>query len=470
MELPITLIRGDKVSSKTDYCDNLPVNMIAVERSILGAQGYMLQYPGLSSFTTGSGIDRGGIYNERHEAHYRVSGQKMIKIDEFGTVTELGDVSGMEQVTLEGFYSFDTQAVIADGKMFLYDSTNGFREVTDTDLGSPIDGVWIDNYYFMTDGEYIFHTDVDDETSVDPLKFATAEFMPDESLGVGKTADNKAMVFGRYTIEFFSDQANANFAFTRIETRAMKIGIVATHAKCYSGNIWYILGGGKNESVVVYKLSAGISKKISTREIDKIIKEYTEPELSDVRIEKRFQDDIELIIINLPNETLCYNNTIAQKFGDNVAWTILKTDTQGDVTYRAINGVFDPRNGKWIYGDKRDSTIGYIDDSIATHYGDKVEWILYSPFVGLETYSIDKIEIQTIPGHTSEEDATVAMSITTDGVGFGAEHWMDYGDPHEYGQRFILYRLGYVREWLGFKFRGISASRMAFALMNLEYN
>ena len=57
--------------------------------------------------------------------------------------------------------------------------------VTDSDLGDPIDGVWVDSYYFLTDGEYIYHTDITDETSIDPLKYATAEFMPDPSLGLG---------------------------------------------------------------------------------------------------------------------------------------------------------------------------------------------------------------------------------------------------------------------------------------------
>ena len=45
--------------------------------------------------------------------------------------------------------------------------------------------------------------------------FATAEFMPDDSLGVAKTQDNKVAVFGRYTIEYFQNVATENFAFQR---------------------------------------------------------------------------------------------------------------------------------------------------------------------------------------------------------------------------------------------------------------
>jgi hypothetical protein len=47
---------------------------------------------------------------------------------------------------------------------------------------------------------------------------------------------------------------------------------------------------------------------------------------------------------------------------------------------------------------------------------------------------------------------------------------MDYGQPEEYEKRFILNRLGYVNNWVGFRFSGESESRMAFALMVVEYS
>ncbi|MBN2841553.1 MAG: hypothetical protein JXM68_00595, partial [Sedimentisphaerales bacterium] len=230
--LMANLIKGDQVSSKVDYKDALPVNMYAVRRDILGAQGYMLEYPGLTSRTTGFGKDRGGIYNERFGLHLRVSGTKFISVSPTGTVAVLGDIPGTKQVTIQDCYSFNTQAIIAEGRMFLYSPTTGLKEITDIDLGKPLDGVWVDGYYFLTDGEYIYHTDIADEKAIDPLKFATAEFMPDASLAVAKTPDNKVIVFGRYSIEYFINAASEDFAFRRIENRGLKIGLVATHAKC----------------------------------------------------------------------------------------------------------------------------------------------------------------------------------------------------------------------------------------------
>jgi len=470
MKEPVTLIKGDKIGIETDYWDALPQNMYAVKKQILKAQGYMICYPGLIDFGNGSGIDRGGVYNDRFKDHYRVSGQKLIKVSSNGAVTDLGGIPGTSQARMEGFYSFNTQGIIADGRFFLYDLTTGFREVTDTDLGSPIDGVWVDGYYFMTDGEYLFHTDIDDEESIDPLKFATAEFMPDASLGLAKTQDNKVLVFGRYTLEYFINIAQDNFAFSRVVTRAQKIGIVATHAKCEGSKGFYITGGRKHESVGVHQIGVGTSIKISTREIDKLIGQYTEPELSDMRMEARSEKDVSFIIVHLPGETLLYNETVADQFGKDVAWSILKTDVSGAAEYRAINGVFDARISKWIYGDKRDTNIGILSNTVFTQYDDIQEWILYTPLLKLDSLSIDEIDIETIPGHTTDINAKVSTSLTYNGVTYGSEYYQLYGEPNDYNQRFILRRLGIVNDWVGLKFRGATKSRMSFSLMEITYS
>jgi hypothetical protein len=322
----------------------------------------------------------------------------------------------------------------------------------------------------MTDGEFLFHTDLDDESAIDPLKFATAEFMPDPSNGIEKTQDNKVMVFGRYTLEYFVNDASENFAFTRVQTRAQKIGIVATHAKCESKGKFYITGGRREEAVSVHLIGIGSAQKISTREVDKILKQYTEPELSDMRMESRMEDNVSFILVHLPNEVLCFNETIAESFGVDVAWSILKSDVQGNTPYRAVNGVLDARSSKWVYGDKQNTNIGLLDNSVCTHYDEIAEWILYTPLLDLETYSIDEIDLETIPGHTTTDDATVATSITYDGVTYGTEYWQLYGEPNNYNTRFFLRRLGICNDWMGFKFRGASKSRMAFALMEVTYS
>jgi len=458
---PINLIKGDKIGSETDYRDALPVNMYAVSRPMFGVAGYMIQIAGLTQFATGSGIDRGGIWNDRFEEHYRLSGNDFIQVAKDGTVTTLGSIGGIDTASLD--YSFNTQAIIANNKYYLYDSVNGFRRVADPDVGAPIDVVWIDGYYCFTDGEYIYHTDITDEEAIDPLKFATAEFMPDKSLGCGKTQDNKWIVFGRYSMEYFRNAASADFAFERVQQRAQKIGIVGTHCKVEVGGNWYILGGRKEEAVSVHAVSIGSAQKVATREVDKIIGQYTETALRDSVVETYEEDGYTFILIHLPSHTLQFNQTIAKTAGIDNAWTILKSDVEGDKPYRAIHGVFDVNLGEWVYGDKRDEKIGILDNTVATHYDEVAEWLLFTPFYYLDSQSMDEIEIETVAGHTTFDDAKVFISFSYDGVTQGTAYAEEYGMQNEYGKRWIVRRMGYVRDWVSIKLRGACKSRMAFS-------
>jgi len=422
---------------------------------------------GTEEFPTGYGLDRGGIWNSRFNQLYRVSGDAFMSIDADGTGNDLGTVSGSDQASLA--YSFNTQAIVADGKYWLYDPTNGFRQVTDPDLGNPIDIVWVDGYYFFTDGDFLYHTDLVNESSIDPLKFATSEFSPDPTLGLGLTVDNKVIAFNRYTTEFFVNQAFEQFAFQRLPSRNVMAGIVGTHAKIRLNGVYYFVGGSKESDVTVMRLDTGAATPLGSRAIDKIINSYTESQLSTCVMDTRTVDDYPYLIVNLPNHTLLFNFKVAEMAGVDQAWTILKSDVEGDNTYRAINGVLDPRRSQWTYGDKREAILTYLDSSVATHAGELAECIINTPFIYLETASVDQLTIQTIPGFTVTDDATVFLSLTYDGVTYSQEHPLEYGTATDYTKRFIARRLGYIRNFFGFRFRWASLSRMAFATAWIKF-
>lgn len=500
MEQTIPIMKGDKVDSNVDYRDFLPVNMYAIQRELLGATGYMLCYPGLSEFSNDAnlGVDRGSVYNDRFGTQFRVSGTKLIEVDEDGNITSLGTISGTGQVEMP--YSFNTQCIIADGKMWLYEPIGGLVEVTDVDLGDPIDAIWIDGYYFLTDGEYIYHTRIDSTTDpptiyedeIDPLDNATSEFSPDRTIGLGKTRDNKVIVFDRYSIEYFSNVATDNFAFQRIDSRAQKIGLIATHAKVDVNGKYYFLGSRREGSPGIYTIDSGQYTKISTREVDKLLCQCNEEDFEDTRFEARMLHNDIFVIMHFPNITLYFNETIAAAFGVDKAWGELRTGyaysfsenpidpddgeswarmiKDDDLTYRGINGVYDQRNAKWVYGDKRTGILGYLDTTKFSQYDVIQEWILSTPFVNLSRMSIDEIELETLPGFDSDSDAKVAVSVTTDGIVHSYEWWQLYGQKFDYNQKFILRRLKFVHDWVGFKLRGVTDSRMAFSNFKLTYS
>lgn len=463
----IQLLSGDKVDSQSDYRDAMPVNMSGILRPIFNSQGYMLQQPGLTQYATGLGRDRGGTWNDKFQEHFRLSETTFISVSSSGTVTNLGTILNTDQASFAN--SFNTQAIVADGAYYLYDPTDGFRQVTDPDVGNPIDIVWVDGYYFMTDGTYLFHTDLDNEESIDPLKYATAEFSPDPTIGLSLTMDDKVIAWNRYSTEYFANTANEFFAFTRLSSRTVKYGLVGTHCKAEIGGEFFFMGGPREGNVSIYKLEVGGATNIASREIDKLISQYPETELAQCVLETRIVDNYPYLVVHLPNDTVMLNIKIAAAAGWDKAWSILRSTVVAGDTYRGINAIFDPRRGQWVMGDKVSSKIGYLDMSVATHYDVIAEWVLFTPLMYMEAASIDEMTIQTIPGFTVYDDAQVFVSTTYDGSFYSMETIMQYGAPSAFGQRFIAMQLGYVPDFVGIKLRGASRSRMAFAAAKLTY-
>lgn len=464
----IPFIKGDKVDSNTDYRDALAVNYYAVMRDIHGEKGYMLNYYGLSNFATGQGISRGSIWVARTglEGQYRVSGQSLIKIEDDQSVTVLGTIPGTDQASLT--YSLNNLAIVAGGNLYYYNPTNGFRQIVDPNVGSPIDIVWADFRFVLTDGEYLFQSSELDEEQYEPLDFSGSDFQPDKIWGVGLNDDNELIAFNELTTEYFVNIGQDNFTYTRIQLKAVKAGIAGTHAKAELKDRWYALTRRGNTQYQFSMLQSGSAESITSREIEKVLLKYTGEQLSKTVVEVFTKDAVTWMVAHLPNETLLYNETIAKAYGLDLAWSLLKTDVYGDADYRAKDAVYDPRFSKWCIGDKLDSRIGFLDDSVCTHYGDIVEGLLFTPILDMETLSINELKLKIIPGISPSNDATVFISRTDDMRIYSQEQTEQYGVSFDYNKNFTMRNLGYVRSETAFKIRTASTSRMAFTRLDIE--
>jgi hypothetical protein len=466
-ELQLPMIKGDRLD-KLDYRSNLPVNLTAVVRAIKGDDGYLLTHDGLTEFAQTNGKARGGTFNERFNKHYRVSGDAFESIAADGSVTNIGVTSGDGICSFAN--SFNTQAILTDGKLFYWDNAS-LIQVTDPDLGFPIDITWFAGLYVMTDGESLFHTDAANEFSIAPLKYSSSEFASDKILGVARNSQNQILAFNRYSIEWFYYNPNVpsgTSVLQVIQSKTMTIGIIGTHCKTLLDEVFFILGGRKDESPSIHAIVGGQSQNISNREIDKIIGKYTESQMVNVVMESRVVDRDKFIIIHLPNETLLYNHTVAQKMGADSAWSYVKSGIDTDEVWRAKFGVFDPRAAKWIYGDILENKLAYLDQEAGAQYGESVECICYTPILsGLETLSIDEFEINTITGYTAK-DFTSAFSISSDGITYGKEYWNLISKSNNYNTRYIARNLGYIRDDFNFKFRIVSTEKMSFSGLTVK--
>lgn len=456
MKLP--LIKGTRVDTEAEWRDSIPKNMVGFSQQVGDWSGYLRTADGLKSFGTGFGIDRGALWSDRFNQHFRVSGDRLVTVDQFGGVTDIGGGTLIPGSSPARFMnSFNSVAFVANGSYYRWDGTTLTNVAKPAGAGAFIDGVWIDGYYIFADTENLWNTTLANEAVFNGNERSGSDFAPDPIVGVGRTSDNKLIVFNRYSTERFVNNGGPVFPFARLPNAAIPIGIVGTGAKASIGDgAWVVFGGSKEYSPSFYLLTNSF-QNISTKEIDSIIDDYSDFELANMRIEYRDTRDQALVICHLPRNTLVYDISLSRALGANIwyEWT------SKEGTYRAINGVYDPRNvdnsaSSWVYGDKTTNTLAKLDTTICTQYGEIVEWSCKTPLIKVGG-TIASAELVTAPGHTSTADAKVFVSTTKDGVLFGDQVMISRGKPGEYQKRIIARRLGDYPNWFGMRVSGFSS-------------
>jgi hypothetical protein len=463
----LPLIKGTRVDNNSEWREALPKNMVGFMQEVAGSPGYLRTTDGLRFFSEGVGIDRGGVWSERFNEHYRVSGDRFIKVSQFGEIIPVGDsIPGSNKVQFAR--SFNSVAFVTNGDYYRWDNATLENVPKPVGAGDFVDMTWIDGYYIFTDGENLWNTNLADETTFGSNQRAGSDLAPDPIIAVDTTTDNKLIVFNRYTTERFYNNAGPQYPFARIPNAAIPIGIVGTDAKARIGDGTWVIFGGSKEYTPSFYLLTNTYQNISTKEIDSIMDQYSDFELNRMSIEFRDTRDQSLVICHLPRNTLVYDLTMSQKSGEHTwyEWT------SGDDPWRAINGVYDPRNvddsaSSWIYGDKTDGTIGKLDTTTCTQYGEPLEWSCKTPLVPVRS-TVSVMEVQTAPGHNTETDPKIFVSTTKDGVIYSKEAILSQGGPGQYQKRLIMRRLGDYPNLFGLRLRGFSRSNTSLSGCTIE--
>ena len=454
----IPMLSGIFTDEDSDFRISYPHNLIPVPVNQGISNGYLRPADGIVEFSSNApGIDRGGI-NWDGILH-RVMGTKFVSITETGVITVIADVGPGGQVTLD--YSFDFLGISSNNKLFLFDKTT-LTQITDPDLGPVIDFIWIDGFFMTTDGESLVVTELDDPFSVNPLKFGSSEIDPDPVVGLLEL-NNEVYALNRFTIEVFDNVGGLGFPFARIESAAIRRGCIGTHAKAIFLEQIAFMGGARNEATSVWLGISGQSRRIATREIDLILAEFTEVQLSDSVMEVRVDKGHQFLYIHLPDRTIVYDGAASGVVGQPI-WFTLGSSIVGDATYKARNlvRIFD----KWIVGDPTANRVGRLVDNISSHYGDVIGWdfsttIIYNGGFGAVFH---RLELVSLTGRSAfGDDATIFMSYSLDGVTFSQEFPLPVGKFGDRDTRIAWLQAGAMRNWRIQKFRGTSDAHMSIA-------
>lgn len=443
-------------ASGADFTTIFPVNLIPVPKVQGISQGYLRPAEGIVAIGDGLGANRGG-YQWRGN-HYRVMGSNLIKVDVAGVITTIGPIAGFDWATFT--QSFDHLAINAGGKIYLYDGTT-LAQITDIDLGVSLDVEWINGYFMSTDGEFLVVTDLLDPFAVNPLKYGSSEINPDPVVSLVKLR-NEIYAVNRYTIEVFAavSDPGLGFPFARIEGAQIMQGAVGSRACCEFMQALAFVGSGDNQPPSVWVGSGGSASKIATREIDDILRSYSEATLSKVVLETRADRGHEFLYIHLPDQTLVFDGAGSAAMGQPI-WFILKSEGSG---YRARGMVW--CYGQWNVADPFGTMIGRLDDGIGSHYGDLVKWSFATPIVYNEGRGaqIHELELVAITGNVAPgDDVLISTEYSNDGVAWSQPRFVRAGRMGELNKRLVWDRQGDLRNWRVQRFSGDSRAHIAFA-------
>lgn len=461
--MQIAILNGIYTDESPDFRTSYPKNLIPVPKVNGISNGYLRPADGLIHFADVPGLDRGGInWNGKL---YRVVGSLLIYIDSIGTVTVLGDVGDdRKQVTLT--YSFDRLAIASNENLFYYDGTT-LTQVTDADLGIVTDLVWVDGYFMTTDGEYLVVTELNDPTSIDPLKYGSSEASPDPIVAL-KKIKNEVYALNRYTIEVFDNVGGSTFPFSRIEGAQIDRGVLGTHACTNYLETLAFLGSGRNEAPAIWVGNNSVATKLSTREIEQILAEYTEDELSSVILESRVEKQHQFLYVHLEDKTLVYDGIASQALEHQV-WHILSSSLDGTSKYRARNFVW--IYNKFIFGDPDEFKLGYLSDSTSKHFDDDIEWEFGTSIVYNESNGaiFHELELVALTGRIAlGSNPMIWTDYSTDGITWSNKKPISAGKQGQRNKRLVWLQQGHMTNWRMQRFRGTSETHISIARLEAQ--
>lgn len=458
MQVPILSgIYTDRSQIRTSY----PVNLIPVPVRSGISNGYLRPGYGLVSQGVGPGADRGGI--EWRGVLYRVMGTKLCTINAAGVLTQLGDVGAGGWCSFD--YSFERLSISSGGRLYYWNGTT-LVQVTDGDLGVSIDHVWVDGYFMSTDGTSLVVTELNDPTSVNPLKYGSSEVDPDPIKCVLKLR-GEIYACNRNTIEVFTNVGGDFFPFSRVDGAQVQRGVIGTHAACVFGDVIAFVGSGRNEPPAVHLAGSGSSEKISTDDVDKILATYTEAQLALVVVEAKQTGSHMHLYIHLPDRCIVYDLTGSKATGEHV-WFTLTTATEGFAQYRAKGHVW--CYDKWLTADPVTGRYGYLSDDVSSHWGERVRWEFGTAIVYNEGKGaiVHELELVPLTGSVSITDnPTISTSYSVDGELWSTPRFISAGKTGERAKRLVWLQCGMMRNWRVQRFEGDSRAHISVLRLNM---
>lgn len=321
-------------------------------------QFVLMPFPGLlqqGSFSTEL-ADRG--MTRMKEVLYQVKGTTLYKIDQFGTHTSLGTISGSNRCI---FANDGINLVIVDGeKAYVYSSdTSGFKEITDSTI-SGAKSVTVINSLFIFTFDNISTTHFLNNTSkaFEYQGQIGAEVDPDE-LVRDFVFEQTIWRFGTRTIEAWYNSGTGTPPIARIEGQVFDVGCSALYSIAKTDEFFYWLGDDNS----IYRARAGSKERISTDAISNELSKIDTTNAIGYTFTLQGQN---FYALQLPNRPTFVIN---ERLGVN-GWFELSSGLD-DGEYQATS-VVSVYNGLWA-ADKSSGKVYTLDLDTYTNDGEEIK-------------------------------------------------------------------------------------------------
>jgi len=463
MQIPI--LSGIYTDNKADYRTSYPRNMVPVPKEQGISQGYLKPSEGIKTFIETDGIDRGGIV--WNDLMYRVMGSNLYIIFKDGTSQLIGNVENDEK-PVRFDYSFDILAICSNQSVYHYDGVS-LTKVTDPDLGDANDLLWVDGYFMTTDGDNLVVSDLNDPTSINPLKYGSSEIDPDPVVAIRKV-QGEVYAINRHTIEVFNNIGGALFPFQRVEGGVISRGAIGRDAVVVYDDALAFVGGGRNESIAVWVGINGSSQKVSTREIEQELQSYTEDELKSIILETRRSEGHFFLYIHLPDKTFVFDAAATNVLNKPV-WFVLTSGVAEKGKYNARFMLY--AYGNYYCGHPSKNYIGKMTNETQEQYGEKVTWSFGTQMIYNEGKGaiVNSLELVALSGRSVLSDnPQISTQYSLDGITYSQPKYISSGKIGQRLKRLVWRRQGKMNNVRTQIFSGDSDSFLSFSRLeaNLE--
>ncbi len=121
---------------------------------------------------------------------------------------------------------------------------------------------------------------------------------------------------------------------------------------------------------------------------------------------------------------------------------------------------------RWLVGDPSSSNIGYLTDTVSSHYGEIVRWefgtlIVYNEGRGAIFHDL---ELVCLTGRTAFGlDPQISTSYSVDGETWSQDKFIRAGKQGDRAKRLLWLQQGAMRNWRMQRFRGDSQAFISVA-------